>query len=411
MGEQNTMPVKRQDAGGDMMAYDDERPAQGRGPGAAIEIAQTRAAQEVQAAIIMAKRFPRDQVGAFNAIIDACKRKSLAAKSQYAYPRGNETVSGPSIRLAEVMAQNWGNLDFGIVEVEQRDGESTMCAYCWDQQTNVRQTRIFTVKHERHTRRGTYRLTDPRDIYELCANQGARRLRACILGVIPADVVEAAIEQCDKTLAGDTKEPLVDRARKMVKFFEERYGVTATQIEKRLGHRLDAITETELITLRKIATSLQDNMASVESFFPPEQAQADPSKPATQALADRLADRLAKGKEPEQAPKDEPEASGSEGPVNPEDEVKAELIESIKASINALGSAKASPILIEHGFDGTRQPSNASIDQLQALLDAMQKAMVTPPATETNQGELLPGYTTRSEGGKRKRGNPERFTR
>lgn len=314
MSQQNTMPVRRQDAGGEMTAYDDERPR--NGAGAAIEIAQTRAAQEVQAAIVMAKRFPRDQVGAFNAIIDACKRKSLAAKSQYAYPRGNETVSGPSIRLAEVMAQNWGNLDFGIVETEQRDGESTMCAYCWDQQTNVRQTRIFTVKHERHTKRGSYRLTDPRDIYEMCANQGARRLRACILGVIPGDVVEAAIEQCDKTLAGDTKEPLVDRARKMIKWFEERYGITAAQVEKRLGHRLDAITETELVTLRKIATSLQDNMASVDSFFPPEQAPADPSKPATQALADRLKGN-AKGKGTK-AKAAEPEAPPAEEPPIPE---------------------------------------------------------------------------------------------
>lgn len=407
---QNTMPVKRQEAGGDLMGYEDEHPRGGQGPGAAIEIAQTRAAQEVQAAMVVAKRFPRDQVSAFQSIMDACKRKSLAVKSQYAYPRGNETVSGPSIRLAEVMAQNWGNLDFGIVETEQRDGESTMCAYCWDQQTNVRQTRIFTVKHERHTRRGSYRLSDPRDIYEMCANQGARRLRACILGVIPADVVEAAIEQCDKTLAGDTKEPLVDRTRKMVKFFEEKYGVSAAQVEARLGHRLDAITEIELVTLRKIATSLQDNMASVESFFPSEHQQAEPGKPATQALADRLAGRGTKpgqeaagnrGEQEQDAPA--PQTSTPQQ-SSPEAEIKAGLIAKLEARIGELGQA-ASSVLVEHGFDGSRSPQDASIDQLESLLEALNSAEGSNEQGSP-QGELLHGATA-----KKTQRNPGRFTR
>jgi len=33
-----------------------------------------------------------------------------AEVASYEYPRGNEKVSGPSIRLAEVLAQCWGNM-------------------------------------------------------------------------------------------------------------------------------------------------------------------------------------------------------------------------------------------------------------------------------------------------------------
>ena len=76
-------------------------------------------------------------------------------------------VTGPSIRLAEVLAQNWGNLDFGIVELEQRFGESSMLAYAWDLETNTRQTKVFTVKHKRRARGADVSLTDPRDIYEM----------------------------------------------------------------------------------------------------------------------------------------------------------------------------------------------------------------------------------------------------
>lgn len=220
--------------------------------------------------MVIAKKFPRDETSAFNRIMNACKRKTLAETACYAYPRGGETVTGPSIRLAECMAQNWGNIDFGIVELEQKAGESQVMAYAWDLETNTRQTKIFTVKHERKAKGQIKQLDDPRDIYELTANQGARRLRACILGVIPGDVVESAVEACETTLKSGSKEPLIDRARKMVAAFGD-YGVTQGMIESRLGHKLDAVSEQELVNLRKIFVSLKDGAAKREDFFKPEQ--------------------------------------------------------------------------------------------------------------------------------------------
>jgi len=189
------------------------------------------------------------------------------------YPRGNQTVTGPSIRLAEELARDWGNLDFGIVELEQRDGDSEIMAYCWDLETNSRQTKIFTVPHERHTKRGVTKLTDPRDIYELTANQGARRLRACILGVIPGDITEAAVKQCEKTLASGNDEPLVDRLRQMIVVFAD-LGVTQEMIVGKLGHSLEAVTEIELVSLRKIYTSLRDNMSQPADWFGPTEVPA-----------------------------------------------------------------------------------------------------------------------------------------
>jgi len=226
----------------------------------------SRQASEVQAAMVIAKRFPRDETASYSRIMRACKRRSLAECAMYAYPRGGETVTGPSIRLAEAMAQAWGNLDFGIVELEQRNGASEMMAYAWDLETNTRQTKVFSVPHERHTRSGAKRLTDPRDVYELTANQGARRLRACILGIIPGDVVDAAVEECERTLKGGNTEPIADRARKMVALFEP-MGVTQAQIEKRLGHNVAASSETELVTMRKIYQSIRDGMSAVADHF------------------------------------------------------------------------------------------------------------------------------------------------
>ncbi|BBP90994.1 hypothetical protein BsIDN1_46120 [Bacillus safensis] len=42
-------------------------------------------------------------------------------------------------------------------------------AYAWDLETNTRQTKIFTVKHERKAKGAITKLNDPRDIYELVA--------------------------------------------------------------------------------------------------------------------------------------------------------------------------------------------------------------------------------------------------
>jgi hypothetical protein len=173
--------------------------------------AVSRQAQEIQAAMVIAQKFPRNQSRAFTNIMEACKRKSLAERAVYSFPRGGKSVTGPSVRLAETMARAWGNLDFGVIELEHQQGESTMMAYAWDLETNVRQTKVFTVKHIRDKKGGvSVKLEDQRDIYELTANQGARRMRACILGILPGDIVDAAVEQCDKTLAGN-EEPLIDR--------------------------------------------------------------------------------------------------------------------------------------------------------------------------------------------------------
>jgi len=255
----------------------------------ALEIATSRVAQEVQAQMVVAKKFPRNEAVSFDKIMRACKRKGLAEQSMYAYPKGGTLVQGASIRLAEELARDWGNIDFGIVELEQKRGESVMMAYCWDLETNVRQTKVFTVPHKRYTKKGAYPLTDPREIYEMTANQGARRLRACILGVIPGDVVEAAVEECKKTLAGNNQEPLTDRVRKMVAAFSQ-MGVTVEQIEKRLGHKLDATTEIELVNLRSIYTSIKDNMADIRDFFPIEE-----SSESKKSAVDSLVDKVKKG--------------------------------------------------------------------------------------------------------------------
>lgn len=231
------------------------------------EMMVSRQSQEVQAAMVVAKRFPRDDVDSYNRIMRSCQRTSLAEQAMYEFPRGGTSVTGPSIRLAEAMAQSWGNLDFGVIELDQKPGESTVMSYCWDLETNTRQTKIFTVPHIRQTKKGAHALTDPRDIYEMVANQGARRLRACILGIIPGDVVDAALDRCQDTLKSKSKEPLIDRVQKMAGAFQEDYGVSLDMLEKYAGCKAEAFTEQTIIKLRGVYKSIKDGMAAREQYF------------------------------------------------------------------------------------------------------------------------------------------------
>lgn len=232
---------------------------------AMTEITQSREIAEIQAAMVIAKKFPRDPIAAMDRILNACTRPSLAESSLYSYNRGGSEVTGPSIRLAEAIAQNWGNIQFGIRELEQTQSDSTVEAFAFDLETNTRQVKVFQVPHIRFTKSGKKKLDDPRDIYEMVANQGARRLRACILGVIPGDVIEAARDQCEITLKAHS-EATPETVKKMVDAFSA-YKVTPEQIQKRLGRRLDSINAANIVQLKKIYQSLKDGMSKPEDWF------------------------------------------------------------------------------------------------------------------------------------------------
>ena len=234
-----------------------------------------RKAAEVQAAMVVAQQFPRDQISAMRRITDSCMRVGLAETAVYSYPKGGTRVTGASIRMAEMLAQNWGNIDFGVNELEQANGASVIEAYCWDLETNTRVSKVFTVPHVRSKRSGDVKLTDPRDIYEMVANQGARRLRACILAVIPGDVQDAAMEACNKTLSGQNNGmPLVERIKNASTRLFAEYNVTTEQIEEMFGCNLGSLSEQNVIKLGQVYTSLRDGMSTVDNWFGKEEPDA-----------------------------------------------------------------------------------------------------------------------------------------
>lgn len=255
---------------------------------------QQRAIAEVQAAMMIARANPRNEIAAIDRIKNACMRIGLAESAVYTYSRGGSDITGPSIRLAEAIAQSWGNIQFGIRELDNSHGESVVQAFAWDVETNTRREVAFNVPHKRYTKLGSKTLEDPRDIYEAVANQGARRLRACLLAIIPGDIVESAVAQCEETMRSKA-DTSPDALAKLVKAFSE-FKVTKENLEKRIQRKMDAVTPAQIVSLRKIYASLRDGMSvasdwfEIETIAPPppptaKQPPKEPKEPEPEALS------------------------------------------------------------------------------------------------------------------------------
>ena len=190
----------------------------------------------------------------------------MAAKAFYSFPRGGQTVEGPTIRFAEELARCWGNIDYGIKELSQDDGKSEMQAYAWDLETNAQSVQNFTNPHQREQGKKMVTLTSQRDIYENNANMATRRLRSRILAILPAWFVEDAIAECKKTLSGQNDTPLIDRVKKMVVQFAK-LGVTQEMIEKRLKRKIDTMTSDDFVEYVGIYNAVKGGESKIADWF------------------------------------------------------------------------------------------------------------------------------------------------
>lgn len=269
--------------------------------GISAQYQESKELSEIKGKMFLARQFPRDPNYSLQAALQECERKELAEQAMYEFTRGDSKVRGPSIRLVEVLARHWSNITCGVDEIESKDGETTIKAYAWDLETNVSDSKTFTVKHERTAGKGdkrrTYKLTDERDIYEMVANKGARRKRACLLAVLPGWYVDAAVDACEKTLTqsltdGQTLDEVI---QKLVTAFSE-FGIAPAQIEDKMGKEIGSLSKNDVVKLRHLYSAIKDGFVKPGDAFglSPEPDAEIPSDTEADAL-DQLNARLMGG--------------------------------------------------------------------------------------------------------------------
>lgn len=304
-----------------------------------------RAIAQVQGAMVIAKKFPRDEKRATTRILEACQLLGVAENSFYSYRRGGSVITGASIDLLKICARYWGNIDFSMQEIDRRPGESVVLVVAIDLETNARASRTIIVPHVRDKNdddgnAGGKTVTSQRDIYEVWANVGSRRLRACLEDLIPPHIIGMAFDACQDTLkAAASKKPLADRLREMVPAYGA-MGVTEGMLVKYLGGRpLSEMLEHEYIQLRNIWKSIQSGAQRVDDFF--EKASVAESVAASKGAAAGKPTQQAQQAQPQKDERPAGDPPASDNPKGPPtaDEVIAQIktLQTV-SDINAIGA-------------------------------------------------------------------------
>lgn len=242
-----------------------------RSQGTVIE--STRAAAEVAAAVQVAKAYPRSESDALSAMRAATDRWRLAEAAQFAYSRGGNKISGPTIQLARELARIWGNLQYGLTELDRDHigGRSEMLAFAWDVETNARASTTFIVEHVREVNKQRVPLASDRDVYENNANMGARRVREQIYAMLPRWYTDEAIDRCIDRLKrpkdGGDPIPFAQRLLNLEAGFGQ-LGVTRAQLEDRQGSHT-RWTELDVASLGVLFRTIQRGETTVLEEFPP----------------------------------------------------------------------------------------------------------------------------------------------
>lgn len=237
--------------------------------------AQTREMTEIQAAITVAKRFPRDEIAARVKCSQSCARPNFAASATYSFPRGGKDVSGPSVDLARELARCWGNLNYGLRIVDADDDTVHIKGFASDLETNSRvemEDKFAKLVQRKNKKTSVVEWVTPdeRDLRELINRRGAILVRNALLQLLPPDLVDDALTECRETMrkaaAGAFAKDKQSAIKALALAFDA-LGVSVEMLEKRLGHELTLISDDEVVELRGIYQSLKDGISKRAEYF------------------------------------------------------------------------------------------------------------------------------------------------
>lgn len=237
-----------------------------------------KAAIDIQ--ISTAKAYPRSIKRATeNALAIITMDKETAETCNYSLPRGKKPISGPSVHLAKILAQQWGNMRIEAEVVGADATHVTSQAVCWDLETNL----AIKMKVKRSIMQNLYEYKDGQnvktgkmvrmneDMITVTGNAAnSISLRNAVFAVIPTAVVRKAYNAAKEMITGDIsdKNKLIAKRKQVFDGFKETYGVTEKEVLQAIGKAaIDHITGDDIVVLIGIAQSIKDGDTTVEMAF------------------------------------------------------------------------------------------------------------------------------------------------
>lgn len=262
----------------------------------------------VEARFLVALHRPRNPDDARQRVLARCRSPRFASTAEYAKPvGGGKRATGASIRLAEELGRQWGNIDVQTPVVFDDDERRIIRVTATDLETNYSQSVDVMLEktverksprpgdevlssRQNSTGQTTYRIRADEDAFLVKQNANvAKARRQVILGVIPGDLVEEALEVAADTRRSEVRtDPAAARKRIADAFFS--VGVMPKQLCDLLGKEsLEAVTEAEIELLRSVFAAMKEGEATwtdvMESFGQTTRASGEPAPSAAKGAA------------------------------------------------------------------------------------------------------------------------------
>lgn len=218
--------------------------------------------------IATAKQYPRN-IHSFmdNAVATITRNENTAASCGYALPRAGKKIKGPSVHLARIIAQLYGNIRVQVKAGEIGASHITASAIAFDLESNY----AIQVDSRRKIldRNGKRYGEDMINTSMLAAMAIAER--NAILKIIPSAIVDELYDVSIKKLTGDlsTEQKITAKIKEVLDYWLKTYTVGEADVLELLGKQTTKqITPEDIATLRGVAQALKDGETRIEDQFP-----------------------------------------------------------------------------------------------------------------------------------------------
>lgn len=223
----------------------------------AIAGEQAKSFAEIKAKIMLSQQFPRHESQALTNALKSVERLEFAKKAYYSFPRGNATISGPSVYLARELARLWGNITHQIKIIHTDDERTTVAGVAWDLQTNTSIEAQATFKNMIYRKSGGWQTPDERDYRELVNKHGSICVRNALLQLFPRDIVDGLVSKSKDVVRKNLSTEDISIARATtIKAFET-IGIVCEHLENYIECKADAWTFDEITDLRGVYSGIK----------------------------------------------------------------------------------------------------------------------------------------------------------
>jgi len=230
------------------------------------EIAYQQDKAQIDIQISTAKTYPRNIKRAVDdAIAVATMDKDTASTCTYSVPRAGKAISGPSVHLAKIIAQQWGNLrvETKVVNVDLTTVTSQAIAFDLEKNLAIK----VEVKRSIMTKMG--RMKD--DMIVVTGNAGnSIALRNAIFAIIPKSVTDKVYKTAMTLITGDISDEtkLIKRRKVIIDALMGTYSVTEAEILSAIGKASIAhIVGEDIVVLIGIGQAIKDGDTTIEEAF------------------------------------------------------------------------------------------------------------------------------------------------